>query len=210
MSLIQEALRRKQEEQGMAPVSASVSVLPAPTKPDEETQGQRRFASTLVWSVRVLCYVVIVAGAGAGLVSLYRSFTPNEGGAPATTVATTAPVPEAAEAAEAAKTAAAPEKTRPEVTASAAASAWAPPRFTRAASPPPPAPAATPEWPKLQVMGVFARSDPSHSSAVIDGALQDVGADIDGAVLAEVRHNGVVFRLGDEERFVRVGKSTRD
>ena len=47
-----------------------------------------------------------------------------------------------------------------------------------------------------------------HFHAIIDGMLEDVGAEIQGVELVEVRHTGVLLRYHGEEKFVRVGRTT--
>ena len=63
-------------------------------------------------------------------------------------------------------------------------------------------------WPRLNVSGVLARPNPTHSSAVINGQLVDVQSQLLGVTLRQVKQTGVVLEFRGEEKFVRVGQVT--
>ncbi len=203
MSLIQEALKRKQSEEGGVPLPSSEQLLP----PLPAAKYRMRPPVAVV-TIRVACYTVLFLGAGAGIFSLIRSFQPPgpasheaaDGGAlpelPGEAAVTRVPPDlveslseaetEVVEAAPTRKAARTPDRRRVVATAPAGAAGW----------------------PQLRVMGVFARPDPLDSSAVIDGVLEEVGTHIEGVEIAEVRQTGVLFRYRGEEKFVRVGRTT--
>lgn len=213
MSLIQEALRRKEEEEGRGHLTALDPALPAPAALTPESGRKAVWVSIM----RGLCYLVLFAGAGAGLVALYRSAGPG----PASDPVAASPAVEKPAVAPAAK---------PDPIAAPALVAVPAPKPVQgtgakptAEAKPVPAPVSTARptprppveetippgaWPELHVMGVFARPSPEDSSAVIDGELEDVGAKIRGVQLVDVKQNGVTFRFRGEDKFVRVGKTT--
>lgn len=195
MSLIQEALKRKHEEEGGASMPSSIEMLPAsphgvvPAR--EGVSGQP--AAILV--VRVACYIIVLLGALAGLYSLYSLVSADKVGtqqvaAGPQQVVAPAEVDVPAGGVEVPLAEPAPATEAP----------------VQEAVPPPVPPEGA--WPELHVMGVFARPDPNDSTAVIDGEIEEVGATVAGARLIEVRQNGVVLEYRGEEKFVRVGRTT--
>ena len=63
-------------------------------------------------------------------------------------------------------------------------------------------------WPKLSLLGVMARSEVGRGSAIINNTVVEVGEEIEGARLLEVRNNGVMLQYNGDKQFVRVGQST--
>jgi hypothetical protein len=214
MSLIQEALKRKQGEDGKVPIP-SAQVLP----PAQGVARPLRPGGPVV-AVRVLCYGILFVGALAGIVSLVLSFRGES--APRLAQAlpeVEQPVPEARPLAPAAE----PVPVRKPLDlvdplegvatdrgARRVVVREAPVRPSRAVTAAPPAnrgsgPA---QWPEVKVMGVFARPAPEPSTAIINGDIEEVGTSIEGVEIVQVRSTGVLFRYRGEDKFVRVGRST--
>ena len=206
MSLIQEALKRKQNEGGKVPLP-SAQVLP----PVQGVAARRPSGSVV--ALRVFCYAILSVGALAGILSLFLSFRT----APAPQVAQAAPeveqpVPEPAppiarrplelvDPLEGVRTDRQPRRVsvreRPS-TSDRIMEKVIPKRWTGG-------PAA---WPDIKVMGVFARPEPDPSTAIVNGEVEEAGATIEGARIVQVRQSGVLFSFRGEEKFVRVGRST--
>lgn len=64
-------------------------------------------------------------------------------------------------------------------------------------------------WPRLKVGGVLRKADPSASAAIINGELVGVNERIMNVLLIKVETGGVWLKYHDEQRFIRVGRSTR-
>jgi hypothetical protein len=213
MSLIQEALRRKQQEESGEPVAPSdVHAQPARPAwaPAEEKEHSR---AAWIGVVRFLCYLLIVLGAMAGLYSFLHSMrttpAPEPPPAPAEPAAVIRPVVDApgAGSSEPVVPVAVVE---PVSMAAAASPAVEPAPLSLPPVPPaPPAPDRTPgEWPRVRLTGVMMRPDPRSSAAMLNGEMVDVDSEIEGVRLVEVKSNGVLLRYQGQEQFVRVGKAT--
>jgi len=210
MSLIQEALRRRQEEEGKAPVPVSETVVPPAAPP-----RRRLHAGSVVGFVRLLCYFVLAVGACAGIYALYRSFTLEQ--KPSSEVAS---VPEPRVPPD--PVASPPQAQAPEAVTPAPPANTVEPVPSRVVPPPVQPPAITPpsssppqppregEWPELKIMGVVARPRQEDSSAVINGQIEEVGATLRGVKLLEVTASGVLLEYAGERKIVRVGRTTTE
>jgi hypothetical protein len=63
-------------------------------------------------------------------------------------------------------------------------------------------------WPKLKVVGVMARTDVQDVAAIIDGNLVECGDEIRGVKVQGVDKSGVWFVFKSQTQFVRVGQTT--
>ena len=261
MSLIQEALKRKREEEGGVLVPMSDKVVPPSAHP-MASRPRKEGPSAPIMVLRAACYLIVVAGALAGLWSLFQNLKSSETETasavaapqmvieeviieetvvPATdpVVASSSPVPEPVAPPQGGDGATPPRNTppkkvevvqepaKPVVQQVAKVQQPATPAVRSGGGAPPPrvappqqpttvkkvvrkiVPAPQPaSWPEIRVMGVFERPDPSKSTAIVDGELEEVGTRIEGAKIVEVKHNGVVFSFRGEEKFVRVGRTT--
>jgi hypothetical protein len=63
-------------------------------------------------------------------------------------------------------------------------------------------------WPKLKVVGVMARTDVQDVAAIIDGNLAECGDEIRGVKVQKVDRSGVWFVFKGQTQFVRVGQTT--
>jgi hypothetical protein len=247
MSLIQEALKRKREEEGGVLVPMSDKVVPPSAHP-MASRPHKEGPSTPIMILRMACYLVVVAGALAGLWLLFQNLkashteTASAVAAPQmvieeviveeTVIPVTEPVagvppPQNGGGTPPSHNTPAPEPVAPVVQQVARVQQPVAPSVQTGAGASPPrsapdtqpttvkkvirkfVPAPTPgSWPEIRVMGVFERPDPSKSTAIVDGELEEVGTKIEGAKIIEVKHNGVVFSYRGEEKFVRVGRTT--
>lgn len=64
------------------------------------------------------------------------------------------------------------------------------------------------EWPILVLSGMVAGSTPEQTSAILNGNLVATRERIEGAVLIEIRNDGVVLEFDRTRKFIRVGEST--
>ena len=67
-----------------------------------------------------------------------------------------------------------------------------------------------PAWPILSVDGVLTGADPGRSSAILNGEMLRVNRRMDGVRLLEVSEEGVRLEFRGEERYVEIGDTTRD
>ena len=180
MSLIQEALRRKlQEEQGGNALPPDLPAMPVPVS------GNRR-RKALVFPF--LAVLFMVASGSVAVVYLVRSARSISKSGVEAVLENRAPgaQKEAGRTQQDAKRVAPPA---PSVSA-------ARPAFGRPV-----------RWPRLNVVGVMARS--ARGSAVVNGRIVEVGEDIERSVLVRVEPAGVTFAYLGETQYVRVGQSTR-
>jgi hypothetical protein len=84
-------------------------------------------------------------------------------------------------------------------------------------STPPPAPVPQPppvvkksSWPTLKVMGVLTNPESDSDSVIINGQIRDPGERIAGVHILRVETKGVLFRFNGETQFVKVGRSYPD
>jgi len=81
-----------------------------------------------------------------------------------------------------------------------------------AAKPPAPQPAAeTPKkkisWPSLKLQGILRGPTLEQSAALINNKTIEIGSQINGATLTEIKPDGVVLQIEHETRTLRVGES---
>jgi general secretion pathway protein B len=253
MSLIQEALRRRDEDSGDGPMPPRIIPPPIPKPQAPSPKAQPPSMRFLAGAMAVLT-VALLAAAGSAYFFLQR---PIQMAALTASAPSVTPPPGSSE--PAAITVAAPDKPAiPPVIDLPAPALVAEPMVPTVAPPPPkvepdaqvePVPAApapqaapapppaggtepvglvvtlpvpsrwkeafvknrtkAPEWPRLRVVGVMARSDPLDSAAILDGDMVAVGDEARGVHVLDVRPNGALFSYQGQTQFVRVGQSTR-
>lgn len=226
MSLIQEALKRKQEEEGRDSPNPAYAALPTPMPILPADSLAESNSTTKV--LRSLCYSVVCIGAFAGIFALYRSFT-LEGEGTNSSISMNEPqvnnlvVVDPVSSIESLQLVlheepgivdassvidiAVPLQDSVKPMAQTQSNTLAPAQSvipTLADE----APMGDITWPLLNVTGVLARPDATHSSAVINSSLVDIGTRVEGVMLVEVKQTGVVFNYLGEEKFVRVGQTT--
>lgn len=64
-----------------------------------------------------------------------------------------------------------------------------------------------PSWPTLKVMGVLTNPESDSDSVIINGQIRDPGEQIDGVTILRIETKGVLFRFNGETKFVKVGRS---
>lgn len=61
------------------------------------------------------------------------------------------------------------------------------------------------QWPVLKLTGMLSSPTPGEGAARINNQMIFVGGEIEGAILVEIRSDGVLLRYGDETRFLKMG-----
>lgn len=202
MSLIQEALRRKEaDDRGVAP---------SPVAPLREPRKE----SPLKAVIAVLAVLLVLIGVAVYLFTyLVSSFSPKK---PAPAVAAPAevvvPVPVAAEETEPVPVAAHP-------VAEPAVAVETPEPVVEVNAPivevvqPEPMPEEEPkptEWPNLSLTGVLRKGGPGGSAAaMISGELVSVNETIQGVRLVSVESSGVWLEMNGEQIFLTIGRSLK-
>ncbi len=233
MSLIQDALKRQQEEAERARPRATpppLPAMPAPAAPVPAHTG-RQTLGLLAFVVSTCLLALTVWAVFFGLPEpLLRVVAAV---APGLAARWAPPQPEPAEEASAAAeweaaSVQAPEpapEAVPEL--AAAASSWlsaaaaAAPAFAdegeenaEPAAPPAPPPEpesaphpapAAPPWPRLTLSAVFRHAGSGQAAARLNDRLVRQGGDIDGVTVEEIRSDGVLLSRGGERRSLKVG-----
>ena len=211
MSILEEALRRREAEQGGKPL-APRPMASSPPVPEPPPRRRRR----RVWLVALP--VIVGLGAAAFLWARRQEFSSPESprAAPAP-LPPPVPAPAAAESVEEAVPSPAP--TSPPVTSgyvpepsapAAEASSPSPPVLTRAPVAAPHAdaePAKSPPWPRLRVQGILAARGSAPSTALVNDRALRVGDTIEGVRLVEIGADEAVFEFGGRRRRLRVGET---
>jgi len=69
---------------------------------------------------------------------------------------------------------------------------------------------ATGKWPLVNVGGVIAGGSAGKNSAILNGDMIRVNRKIDGVLLVDVKDEGVTLEYGGDQRFVEIGSTTLD
>lgn len=72
---------------------------------------------------------------------------------------------------------------------------------------PKPAPPLKPVWPTMRVMGVLTNPDADFDSAIVNGRIRDPGEVVDGVKIISVDNKGALLGYMGETQFVKVGRS---
>jgi hypothetical protein len=199
MSLIQEALRRKDDENLGLPPKIIPMILPVaqklPVKQPEfsEKPPPRPVKTNRTWPVLVISLLVIAFSLVAVGLLLYSARSLVQRGQQAKTsyaaVASTV---------ISISTGIVEEGTmeKKPVPAEARVVPVSPPVMPQ------------PSWPKLKVVGVMARPAVQDVAAIIDGNLVECGDEIRGVKVQRVDKSGVWFVFNSQTQFVRVGQTT--
>jgi hypothetical protein len=196
MSLIQDALKRKTEEQQKPPASAPTvppaqpPIPPAPLKPVREPMSP---ATKKLFAILVAAVVVIILLIGA-TVYLYLSEPPAPAEMPVEKPAAPAPV----------------EKEMPAEPVPPVAPIVEAPAVVAPEPSPIPAPALAPtpnakptsKWPDLRFSGSAAGGN--QILAIINGRMLSVGDRIQGVEILQIGKNEVLVELNGEKRILRV------
>ena len=77
------------------------------------------------------------------------------------------------------------------------------------AEPVKPSPPAVEEvsWPTLRVMGILTNPESDSDSVIVNEQIRDQGEKIEGVTILRVQAKGVLFRFKGETQFVKVGRS---
>lgn len=65
------------------------------------------------------------------------------------------------------------------------------------------------DWPKVELMGILAGGEDERSTAILNGALVMLNAEIDGVTLADVGEDGVYLEFRGDRQYIRIGEFTR-
>ncbi|MGE4490443.1 MAG: hypothetical protein AB7E95_12955 [Kiritimatiellales bacterium] len=177
MSLIQEALKRKSEEQAARP--AGVPTVPEPATAPEASSGKHPAVFL------ILLIILLIAGLLAALTGLAFFLIK-----PADEPSVVVPALPTAEEPAAVPTEPVPllMKTEPEP--------------VQAVKEPPPEPVKKVKWPELHLSGIA--SGGSRHIAVINGKMLSAGRTVDGVRVIRVDDREVVVELGGEQRTLHV------
>ncbi len=234
MSIIQEALRRKAEEQSGAAGDRPPSVVrPAPRPAARPTPRRRDREPGVPWLARglfILLVLVVLSAVGYGVASSRwprpdprQDVTDEMSGAgmsvlpePAPETSASSPVgvrPSEAPATRAPEEpTAAPLEPADSPTAGDAAEPEEPAPLEVVAASPPPADVAvaspeapTAPWPALVVQGIVLRRSPQPSIALINGRRLRVGDVVEGVRLVAIEEEQVRLQYRGSERALRIG-----
>lgn len=193
--------------------AAPPSLLAAELAAGEAALKAGRRKTTTLWVIAALIAVFIGATLIAGFAYfLFRAkpspktaIVPPAAVAPAgTNQVDVPPVPATAGGAEAA----AVTQVTPTAAAQPPAAGVAGPKPAPAkpvARPKAPAAAAPVKWPLLKISGILRGSGKEANTALINGKMVNVGQTIENVTLIEIQTDGVILKLGEEKKFVRVG-----
>ena len=219
MSLIQEALKRKQD--GPQPGGG---VPP-------ETLGDRKEPARPAASNNALPLTAIIIGCGLLALVLFLMllvFSGNSKSSTSSVVRQTVPPQETTALAEVvpaetvlAQTPVAPapapvvpepipvEKPAPAVAPPVAVLQPAPAvvQVAPTVQPPPPAAKDPAAWPLMRVMGVLTNPESNSDSVIVNGQIRDPGEMVNGVKILRVETKGVWFKFNNETQFVKVGRS---
>ncbi|MFH0879321.1 MAG: hypothetical protein V2A34_06375 [Lentisphaerota bacterium] len=237
MSLIQEALKRQQEEigristesaeRGLVPPKSAPPPVPSSPQPLMETlsheaapsyQAPKKSAKVLGVLAASVVLILLLLGA-AGYFFMVAAKTYQAGRLPPPGEQT--PVVQSGEE-DVSKTIvpstpvpfAPTGKTKPTPVPAQKATPLPKPVRTAAPAPVKPAPvqpAAAPQkpvWPSMTLMGVVVKSEPQLSTAVINSSLYGINDSIEGVRIVDIRHDGVILQYGSEKRMLQLGSST--
>lgn len=212
MSLIQDALKRREQESGKPVQFPDSPDLPPRTG---QTPGgyilPPRPGKNTPWHVWMgiaasICVLLILLGAGVGfLVIAARSMMDKS----------TPTLPDQAPAADSGPSQPSPGQTPPVEQQEASKNEELPypdrsigaglPRGNRVTS----VQFSSSGWPHLAISGIMMRPVSADCSVVIDGAILYPGDHIAEVLVVEVRSSGVLLEHRGERQFVKVGRSTR-
>lgn len=65
------------------------------------------------------------------------------------------------------------------------------------------------DWPRIELMGILAGGGDERSTAILNGALVMLNAEIDGVSLADVGEDGVYLEFRGDRQYIRIGEFTR-
>ena len=227
MSLIQEALQRKQEEPNQPKPSLRLAPPPIPMEPLPASPPPRPGRSMFLVVILIVLLAVLAVSAFLLLRHLFFQKSDSESQAPETTVVAepTTSTPDSAPAeSEPVKREATSPFTEPKppepvpppppsVEPLATSPGTPRPAVDAALPTPPPLPpepaAGPPEprWPMLTLKAVMARTGSKRGTALLNGRLVSAGEDVDGVRVMEVREDGVLLGLEGRTHFLRVGQT---
>lgn len=65
------------------------------------------------------------------------------------------------------------------------------------------------DWPRIELVGILSGGGGRRSTAILNGSLVMIDAQIEGVTLAEVSEEGVYLEFMGDRQFIRIGEHTR-
>ena len=216
MSIIQEALRRQQQEHAQAPApsapsSAPVGQPPESQPPESQSPAPGAPQRARPWMILgLLAVVLLTALIILGRSALHRIKAANRGealgAAPPAAESLAPPAPAAPDplAQDPLPPPPAPPALPPVVALPAPVPVLPAPVPVLPAESVLPAADSAP-WPVLKISGILSSANADEGAAHINGVLVAVGDEIEGVTLISVQANGVWLRRGQTTRFLKTG-----